>query len=214
MVDAPCDRAAARCRPSTAGPKRRAPARRQRDDPIGQQDCLVHVVGDQQDRLLARAPRSARSRPAASRASARRARRAARPSAASPDPSPARAPPPRAAACRPTARDGFLSRAGARFTIATCLLGVLALLRRASSSGTPASTASMHVLEHGQPRQQRVVLEHHAAVGPGLRDRLAVERHACPCRARATPRSSRPAWSCPRPRSRRSRRTRRARPSG
>ena len=93
---------------ATAGPSVAAGPRRQRDDAVGEQHRLVDVVGDQHDRLLARAPRCARSRPAAWRASARPAPTAARPSAAPRDPSPARARAPRAAACRPTARDGLL----------------------------------------------------------------------------------------------------------
>jgi hypothetical protein len=38
--------------------------------------------------------------------------------------------------------------------------------------------AEADVLLHGQPGKQRVGLEHHAAVRPGPRDRLAVEQHA------------------------------------
>ena len=37
--------------------------------------------------------------------------------------------------------------------------------------------AEAHVVEHRQPREQRVALEHHAAVGAGRLDAPAVEQH-------------------------------------
>src|SRR6059058_742455 len=35
-----------------------------------------------------------------------------------------------------------------------------------------------NVLLHGQPREERIRLEHHAAIGTGTRHRLSIEQHA------------------------------------
>ena len=99
------------------------------------------------------------------------------------DPWPARARPTRAGACRRRARAGFLSRAARRGSPWRCTCSTWRAAFRPSQFGKAWSTARSDVLEDGQPRQQRVVLEDDAAIGPGPGDRLAVERDRCPRRA-------------------------------
>jgi hypothetical protein len=68
----------------------------------------------------------------------------------------------------------------------------------------------LHVLVDGQPGQQRVVLEHHRAVGAGAVDLAAVEEHAAAGWAAAARRRCSAAWTCRSPSGRSARRTRRA----
>ena len=108
-----------------------------------------------------------------SRASARRARPAARPSAAPRGRWPARARCRRAAACRPRARRhgavDVLLEADQRAACRATRPCARAWPRRACAGRTRRCP-------HVEPGQQRVLLEHHAAVGAGPDDRAAVEQ--------------------------------------
>ena len=92
------------------------------------------------------------------------------------DPSPARAPRDTRWRMPPESSRGRLSRAGVRLTMRDVLLDVLRASSRGVQFGKHLVDGQADVLEDGQPRQQRVVLEHDAAVRPGPGDRLAVQR--------------------------------------
>ena len=163
----PCGRAAAGSAPRPPGPSVAAGPGRQRDDAVGEQHRLVDVVGDQHDRLAgSRSQMRSISSCSVARVSASSAPSGSSSSSTSGSIASARA---TRHALPHAARELGRPLVARRRQVhqREVLLGVLALLVRAASRAKRWSTARCDVLVDGQPRQQRVVLEHDAAVGPG-----------------------------------------------
>ena len=154
-------------------PERRRRTDRQRDDPVGEQQRLVDVVGDQHDRLLARLPdardlvlqHGARQR-------VQRRQRLVHQQHLGIDGQRARERHALAHAARQLGRALVARRRQVHQR--QVLLRVRALLV-ARPVAEPLVDGQVDVLVRGQPRQQRVVLEHDAAIGARPADRLAAE---------------------------------------
>ena len=112
--------------------------------------------------VLRSAPRCPAAAPASARGSGGRARRRARPSAASAGRWRARARSRCAAACRPTAASGSGARSppGRPCAMKACGDSICCGARHAAFAQAEAD-----VVAHREPGEQRVALEHHAAVG-------------------------------------------------
>ena len=145
-----------------------APGPAERNDAVGEQDAFVDVVGDQHDGLLVLLPdaldlvlqRGARQRvERAERFVEQQHLRVHRQRARHRDALPH--------AAGKLARR--LSRAGVRFTIAMYFSAWRALLCRRPVREDLVDR-QVDIFVHRQPRQQRVVLEHDAAVGAGPGD--------------------------------------------
>ena len=153
--------------------ERRARAGVQRDDAVGEQDRLVHIVGDRARPSCGPAPRSARSRPAAWRGSARRARTAARRAAGSRGLMASA----RATATRwrmpPDSSAGRLVRPHATGRPSRCIAATCARRVGLGRIGENRIDRQRDVAVDREPRHQRVALEDDAALGPGPVDRLA-----------------------------------------
>ena len=142
-------------------------------DAVGKPDRLVEIMGDEDDGLLQHATAGAGTRPASRAGSADRAPRTARRGTRAPARPRASGRCRRAAAGRRKAGAGKAPSRPARPTSA--------IISRARASRAVAVHAlhlerEGHVVEHGEMRQQREVLEHHAhLVAPDL-DHLAPRR--------------------------------------
>ena len=61
---------------------------------------------------------------------------------------------------------------------------------------TPLTRAVLHVLPQSQPREERILLEHDAAIGPGTVDRPAFEQHLTGAWLFKAGQHVEQAWSC------------------
>ena len=154
--------------------------RRHHVDAVGEEHRLVDVVRDEQHRDAQALPHVGQDLLHHHAGLRSRARRRARPSAAPAGWWPARARCPRAASCRPRAGRGSGSRRRAgRPDPSSVRACVSHSLREHALHLEP----ELDVLAHRHPGEQRVLLEHHAAVGARAGDRL--RRRASPARRSA-----------------------------
>ena len=122
------------------------------------------------------------------RASARRARRTARPAAAPSAPSRARGRCRRAASCRRRSRAGSLCSACVRPTSSSASRVRALQLGLRLARAEHALDREVDVVEAREPRQQRMVLEHDAALRARARDLASGAQQHAGWSARAAPR--------------------------
>ena len=162
---------------SSTSPMRGRRAVGHHHDAVGQQHRLVDVVGDHDHRCCRAGRGSPSPRPADARGSARRARRTARRAAGSSAPWPARGRCRRAASCRRRSRPGACPWRAPSAPGRDCASSSRGARPCVLVPREHLVDGQVDVLVDGQPGQQRMVLEHHGAVRPGLVDLLVLEQH-------------------------------------
>ena len=148
------------------------------DEPIGERGRVERIVGDEQPHAAERSRAGCAARAAPRRVRSGRARRAARRAAATAARSPSRARARPVAPDRPRARVASRRASAARSTRSSV---AVAARRAAAATRAPAAEPERDVLEHGEVREEQVVLEHDA-------DRAPLGRHEHVVRRRRGPR--------------------------